>query len=266
MKNLYFLPAHALTFSFLLSCQGIELSEIAPFTKCRNNITELHYSMYVNHSIYFTYSDDGRITERISKMWSESELYGLDTARYEYDAANHVSNIVFNPSSYSTFMYDNDNNLIQSAYNIISENGEVFTHETKYLYDGHALWKIQFNHGRDSIIFRYDTKGNLSTKTTYYNGIQYIKETYLSYDDHPNPFRGNLFIFPYGINLEDIDYFSANNVLEYKVEYGNHTDISPHVNKYTYNDDGYWTNGSILYNSFFSIHYQSCSTPITSLH
>lgn len=229
-------------FTFLIGCQSEQ--DIIPSLNKTPKIRELSYSVYSNLACQFVYFTDGRLNKRITKSWIEDpKVYSSDTVEYQYNGSNYVTTIKFSQTSHMNFIYDSDGNITQSDFNFI-DSGIPIRYTNKYFYYENRLSKIQIGDGEFTVIFLYDTKGNLLTKTHYYKGDEFIRVTYIEYDDKPNPFKGNQFIFDNGgFDLENTDYFSNNNPLKYEVWYGrnNHTDTQSH--SYTYNSNGFWTQG-----------------------
>jgi hypothetical protein len=225
--------------------QEIELS-----VNGSSRIKELNYSVYQNYSSQFIYSQDGRLSKRITKAWlDDSNNYSTDTVKFEYNVDNNVSSIKFTLTSFTNLFYDRDGNIIQSDF----FHDGVLISSNKYFYANDILQEIQNENGNGIITLLYDSKGNLSTRTYYFKGNKTRVETFLEYDDKPNPFKGNQLVFDNGgFDLEKIDYFSKNNPLKREVEwitYQPHTDTFSHT--YIYNGYGYWTDGprySIKYN------------------
>ena len=226
---------------FLASCEKEQ--EIEPSVNGGLRIKELNYSVYQNYSRKFIYSQDGRLSKIITKVWyDDPNNYSTGTAELEYNGDNNVSSIRGTPTSFTNLFYDRDGNIIQSD----SFHDGVLIASNKYFYDGRMLKEMQSENGNVTITFVYDSRGNLSTKTYYFKGDMNRIETFLEYDDKPNPFKGNQFVFGNGgFDLGNIDYFSKNNPLKREVEwitYRPHTDTFSHT--YIYNRNGFWTEGS----------------------
>jgi YD repeat-containing protein len=204
-------------------------------------IKELNYSVYQNFSSQFIYSPDGRLTKRITKAWyDDPNDYSSSTAEYEYNEDNNISMIRFSPTSYTNLVYDSDGNIIQSDF---VDSGILSP--SRYSYKDHLLQEIHILRGDFTVAFTYDSEGNLSTKTYYSKGNKTRIETFSEYDDKPNPFKGNQFVFDNGgFDLSNIDYFSNNNPMKREIEwitYRPHTDTFPYM--YTYNSNGFWIEG-----------------------
>lgn len=232
----------------LIGCEKEQ--EIRPSVNDSVKIEELNFSVYQNYSSQFIYSQNGRLSKKITKAWSDNpNNYSTDTVKFEYNGGTNVSSIRFTPTSFTNLFYDRAGNINQSD---LFHDGALNT-SYKYFYDDHILQEIQ-NVNRDfKITFVYDSKGNLSTKTYYFKGNKTRIKTFLEYDGKPNPFKGNQLVFDNGgFDLENIDYFSKNNPLKYEVEsttYRSYAGIFSYT--YIYNRDGFWTDGprySIRYN------------------
>lgn len=228
---------------FLIGCQSEQ--DITPSLNKNSKIKELNYSVYTNMACQFVYFPDGRLDKRITKFWYEDpKIYSSDTIEYQYSGSNNISNIQLSQTSHMNFVYDSDGNIMQSDFNFVDGSGVPIRYTNKYFYNENNLYKIQIGNGDFTIIFLYDIKGNLLTKTHYNKGNEFMRVTYIEYDDKPNPFKGNQFIFDNsGFDLENTDYFSKNNPLKYEVRFSrnNHTHTQSH--SYIYNSDGFWTKG-----------------------
>jgi YD repeat-containing protein len=226
----------------LASCE--HEMEIVPSESGNAIIKNLRYSVYQEHSREFIYSSDGRLDKAITKSWYDNpEDFARDTIKFEYDANSRVSVIRYLPTYLIKLFYDGDGNIIQSDF----FHEGVSRESIKYFYADHLLQRIENDDYR--ITFEYDANRNLSTKTFYYGDTKSRIETYLEYDDKPNPFKGNQLIFANeGFDLSLIDYFSNNNPRKHQVEWLTHfahTDTFSYG--YTYNDDGLWTSGGRCY-------------------
>ncbi|MBN8650480.1 MAG: hypothetical protein J0L67_03585 [Cytophagales bacterium] len=237
-------------FALLLACSDndIQPNKIA-------KISRMSYSIYNEFDNWFTYHPDGRLDQRTAHAFYDSEdgviTLGRDTATFIYNSNGQISSI---EGSEITFLYDERGNLIQcNDYNEF-RNPQLM--ERKYYYnDDNRLYKAE--EGSKTCLFTYDVSGNLTTKAVVFNGVEISKTIFLDYDNKPNPFKGNFFIFPpEGFSMVEIDYFSTNNALRYSI-------VSPYYSQppvfdwssfFKYNEDGLWTSG---YNDFaFELEYR----------
>ena len=211
----YFNPFLFSLVFILIGCQSEP--EVEPSINGSKKIKELNYSIYAEYSSQFIYSPNERLTKRITKSWSDDpNNYSIETTEYEYNLSNQVSTIRFSPTSYINLEYDTDGNIIKSD----SYDNGILRISHKYIYSKDKLQEIQIGDGEFTIKFMYDIAGNLSTKRYYYQGTETSRQTYLAYDNKPNPFKGNQLVFDMqGFDLEYIDYFSNNNPLKYEVTY-----------------------------------------------